>query len=423
MKRLVFLLVALAISTAAQDDLGMFRGDLAHTGVYSGSGPSAAHRIRWKFHTDARVLASPVIYKNVVYVGSVDGTFYAIDLASGQARWKFDTEGIIPGSAAITNDIAYFESYDGKLYAVDIKTGKAKWTFSTGGERRFAAQHLHGFDPPNETMPDFWDFYLSSPAVADGTVYFGSGDGNVYALDAATGSLKWKFQTGNVVHASPAIANHTVYIGSWDTYFYALDASSGALKWKFKTGDDPKIHNQEGIQSSAAVVDGMVYFGARDSHLYALDATTGEKKWADYNDRGWVSASPAVYQGKVYITSGSNKEFRILDAQTGAKTFALKIEGGGFTSPTIANGKVYFAPFASSFNALDIKSKQVAWTWTVNEHPHGNPSVQTVNLGFYDDGQARMRQRFEDAFFLSSPAVADGVLVVGNTDGNVYAIE
>ena len=46
-----------------------------------------------------------------------------------------------------------------------------------------------------------------------------------------------------------------------------------------------------------------------------------------------------------------------------------------------------------------------------------------MNLGFYDDAEARMMQRFNDASFLSSPAVAEGVLVVGNTDGNVYAIE
>ncbi len=58
-------------------------------------------------------------------------------------------------------------------------------------------------------MPDPFDFYLSSPTLANGNVYFGSGDGNVYALDAVTGSLKWKFQTGDVVHASPAIANGT----------------------------------------------------------------------------------------------------------------------------------------------------------------------------------------------------------------------
>ena len=136
-------------------------------------------------------------------------------------------------------------------------------------------------------MPDPFDCYLSSPVVWNGAVYFGSGDGNVYAVDAGSGALKWKFKTGDVVHASPAIADGKVYIGSWDSYFYALDAATGKEVWRFKTGEDPDIHNQVGIQSSAAVVDGVVYFGCRDSHLYALDAKTGEKKWA-YRDQGLV---------------------------------------------------------------------------------------------------------------------------------------
>lgn len=108
-------------------------------------------------------------------------------------------------------------------------------------------------------------------------MYFGSGDTNVYALDAISGQLKWKFKTGDVVHASPAISGGAVFVRSWDAYFYALDAVTGTEKWRFKTGEDAQIHNQVGIQSSAAVADGIVYFGCRDSNLYALDAATGKK--------------------------------------------------------------------------------------------------------------------------------------------------
>ena len=132
-------------------------------------------------------------------------------------------------------------------------------------------------------------------------MYFGSGDGSVYALDVATGAVKWKFKTGDVVHASPAIADGVVFIGSWDSYFYALDAATGAEKWLLKTGEDAEIHNQVGIQSSAAVVDGVVYFGCRDSHLYAVDARRGEKKWAFSTKESWVISSPAVKGGKVYL--------------------------------------------------------------------------------------------------------------------------
>src|SRR5207302_8267614 len=111
-----------------------------------------------------------------------------------------------------------------------------------------------------------------------GGVYFGSGDSNIYALDAASGSLKWKFKTGDVVHASPAISGGILFVGSWDSYFYALDAGSGRQVWRFKTGEYPVIHNQVGIQSSAAVADGVVYFGCRDSKFYAVDAATGKER-------------------------------------------------------------------------------------------------------------------------------------------------
>lgn len=81
------------------------------------------------------------------------------------------------------------------------------------------------------------------------------------------------------MHSSPAVSDGTLYIGSWDTYLYALDATSGRERWCFKTGDDPDIHNHVGIQSSPAVANGIVYFGSRDSYAYAVDAASGKQIW------------------------------------------------------------------------------------------------------------------------------------------------
>ena len=107
-------------------------------------------------------------------------------------------------------------------------------------------------------------------------MYFGSSDGNVYALEAATGAVKWKFKTGDVVLSSPALADGTLFIGSWDTYLYALDATSGAEKWRFETGEGHEIYNQVGIQGSPAVADGIVIFWLPDSNFYALAAASGK---------------------------------------------------------------------------------------------------------------------------------------------------
>ena len=75
-----------------------------------------------------------------------------------ELKWAFKTEGPIRSSPAVADGVVYFGSYDGNLYAVDIKTGKEKWRFKTGGK------------------------IFSSPAVADGVVYFGSHDGKLYAV-------------------------------------------------------------------------------------------------------------------------------------------------------------------------------------------------------------------------------------------------
>jgi outer membrane protein assembly factor BamB len=184
----------------------------------------------------------------MVYVGSTGGILYAVDRETGSEKWKFDAKGRIASSPAVAGGLVYFGAFDGNFYAVDAASGQLKWKFATAGERRFEGKHLHGSEPATETMPDPWDCYLSSPVVWQGAVYFGSGDGNVYALDSATGALKWKFKTGDVVHASPAIADGLLFIGSWDSNFYALDATTGAEKWRFKTGVDEVIHNQTGIQ-------------------------------------------------------------------------------------------------------------------------------------------------------------------------------
>jgi len=247
----------------------MFRGNPQHSGVYDAGGVPTFTKVKWSFHTGGMVIGSPTVTGGVVYVGSDDGNVYAIDASSGTQKWKFAAKSRVPSTPAVFAGTVYFTAYDGNLYALDSGSGQVKWKFHTGGERRFSARHLHGVQPVNETMPDPFDCFLSSPVVWNGAVYFGSGDGNIYSINAASGTLNWKFKTGDVVHASPAIADGIVYIGSWDSYFYALDAANGHERWRFKTGEDAEIHNQVGIQSSAAVADGMVYFGCRDSHLYA----------------------------------------------------------------------------------------------------------------------------------------------------------
>jgi len=264
-------------------------------------------------------------------------------------------------------------------------------------------------------------------------VYFGSGDGNVYALDAATGTLKWKFKTGDVVHASPAISDGTLFIGSWDSYFYALDAANGKEKWRFKTGEDHNIYNQVGIQSSAAVMDGVVYFGCRDSNFYALDARTGEKKWAFNNKGSWVITSPAVHDGKVYFATSDTAMVYALDAKAGAPIFSLKFASWPlFSSPAIAGGILYIGSHQGKLIAIDLVTQKPAWTFETDASRQNGPALTK------SDGTPNYEVAFKDNFYesmvigvsrmmsvgamLSSPVVLNNVIYVGSTDGFLYAL-
>ncbi len=268
-------------------------------------------------------------------------------------------------------------------------------------------------------MPDPFDCYLSSPVVWKGAVYFGSGDGNIYSLNAASGVLNWKFKTGDVVHASPAIADGTLFLGSWDSYFYALDAATGQEKWRFKTGEDPDTHNQVGIQSSAAVVDGIVYFGCRDSHLYALDAKTGEKKWAFAGEGSWVVSSPAVKEGRVYFVTSDSSLLYALDAKSGAVLQSVGFNHWYlYSSPAMAGGMLYVGLTQGKLVAVDLAGFKLAWSFETDGMKERGPAYTKADgtpnndviyrSDFYDDMVAGVDRVMSMGAILSSPVVADG---------------
>ncbi len=89
------------------------------------------------------------------------------------------------------------------------------------------------------------------------------------ALDIESGTLGWKYTTGNLIgESSPAVGSDTVYIGDLGGIVHAVSTSDGAQRWTFQTGSE--------IKSSPVLVNDIVLIGSYDGHLYALDANTGE---------------------------------------------------------------------------------------------------------------------------------------------------
>lgn len=437
MKWLRTLSALLAVATLHARPLAAqstFHGDNARTGVFASTAAAAVPKFIWKFQTGAPIFGSAAVAGGVVYVASDDSFLYALDEATGSLKWKFETQGRIASTPAVHDGVVYFGSYDGAFHAVDAAAGKEKWKFNVDYERRFAAPGIHGNVPARQVIPDAWDFYQSSPVVDGGRVYFGSGDGNVYALDAATGALRWKFHTADVVHSSPAIAGDTLYVGSFDTWLYAIDAERGTERWRFKTGEDPVNHNQTGLTSSPVVVGGTVYFGCRDAHVYAVDAATGKQKWAYYTDRGWVSATPAVRGGSLYVGTGSSLKFLALDTATGTPRFSVPIKSAIFSSVALAGNLAIVGTFSGELDAFDTTSGALIWQFVTEARkadarrifkPDGTLDADVLGQSMFSDFEnmyVMMDKRLSVGSILASPVVDQGTIFVGTAEGILYAL-
>ena len=431
------LLAALGIIALASHLTGAqatFHGNTARTGVYDSAGPKQFGGVKWTLKTGGPIVASPAIADGVIYIPSMDTYLYAIDQETGKEKWKYKSSMPIASSPAVGGGLLYFVSSAGALGAIDIASGKIKWVLPTEYERKFEAKNLHGYPPAAQTIPDAWDIFTSSPAVANGKVFFGSGDGNIYAADAQTGVLQWKFATKDVVHSSPTVVGNTLYVGSWDSYLYALDTETGVEKWSFKSGEDPTIHNQVGFQSSPAVVEGTVYVGCRDAHVYAIDAATGRKKWDYPTSKSWVIGTPAVRDGVVYVGTSDSARFMGLDAKNGRLRFNFDAKAYMFSSAALAGDLAYVGDHNGKLYAIDTKSGKLAWEFQTEAskkdplkvlNPDGSLNQEALFapvFGDFEDMYVDIYKFTTIGAILSSPVVDKGVVYFGSMDGNFYAL-
>ena len=217
----------------------------------------------------------------------------------GTVKWSYTTGSCITSSPAIGADgTIYVGSDDTKLYAIN-PDGTLKWSYATGcaillfSRHRSRRDHLCGISRTPNSMPSIptgpssgpipLETIVSSPAIgADGTIYVGSWDSNLYAINP-NGTLKWSYATGYGIDSSPAIgADGTIYVGSVDHNLYAINPN-GTLKWSYTMGSY--------INSSPAIgADGTIYVGSVDTKLYAINPN-GTLKWS-YATGGVLSLFP-----------------------------------------------------------------------------------------------------------------------------------
>lgn len=323
---------------------------------------------------------------------------------SNNLKWKFKTENGIYSSPSISPDgTIYVGSKDGFLYAINPK-GTLKWKFKT----------------------EKWIY--SSPAVGiDGTVYFGSGDGKVYSINPDS-SIKWIINLGDTIQSSPVVgSNGVIYVGCRNKLLYAINPN-GSIIWSFTAGDH--------IFSSPSIgTDGTIYFGCDDYKLYAVQSS-GNLLWT-YETEGRVWSSPAIDKAEnIIFGSRDGKLYSLYPSGLPRWIFNTGVWLGQYcihSSPAIGpDGTLFIGSEDKHLYAVTPNGK-IKWSFNTGEEVSSSPAVGadgTVYVGSLDHNIYSVNSAGEMVWLFitegeiySSPTIGpDGTLYVGSYDGYLYAI-
>ncbi|MGW8394061.1 outer membrane protein assembly factor BamB family protein [Pseudoduganella sp. HUAS MS19] len=399
---------------------------LAFAAPLAGAAPSM--KLEHTIELRAQTVSSPVVAQGRLFIGAEDGNLYAYDLASRKLAWLYHAGAGIGSTPAVADGTVYALARDGRLHAVDAATGARRWEFATQGEARFAAYGLYGSEKRAAPARDPWDFWLSSPVVADGRVYFGSSDERLYALDAKTGAVQWAFKSGGMIHAAPALAGKTLVFGSWDGAVYALDVASGRQLWRYQTETEQKTSTLLGVQAPPLVDGDTVYIGSRDTWFYALELASGKLRWR-YDGKGSWVISGAVASGKgVYFGTSDTNLLVGLDKRSGQPLFEHDTKVWTYATPVLAGGTVYGASMRGELFALDATTGKAQWSWRTPESLANDFGLLDAKSGKFDskrlfEGPQSMLATIEHVkrlgAFISTPVWHDGQLIAATADGRV----
>jgi polyvinyl alcohol dehydrogenase (cytochrome) len=333
--------------------------------------------------------------------------------------WSRDIGASTYAQAVVAGDAAYLTTANvGTVAALDVETGAVRWTFD------FDAPTRADCDPRGETRPGSW----GSAAVVDGVVYAASPDGGVYALDAASGALRWRASVaepaphGELVETSVTVSKALgrAYVGIASTAHCdqipgrvaAVDLQTGAVTSRTLVPPGARgaaVWASLSVDEAAALVWVATGNAVGDpaaaplaQAIVALDARTLEPRASWQNptvlENADFGAAPTLFEaGGRRLVAASSKDgwLYVLDRDRLSEGPAWKVElavtGGGpeggdplaglgsIVAPTFANGTLYAAGGRTpggdpgSVVALDPATGAVRWT-----HPTPGPVLQPV---------------------------------------------
>jgi outer membrane protein assembly factor BamB len=215
--------------------------------------------IKWTFETNGKVIAAPIIQGDTIFIGSLDGYFYAINAATGNEIWKYNTNNEIRTTAVIFNkELICFESGN-TMFGLDLG-GNLLWS-----------KVIYSGAVTNEH--DKWDCFRSSPTLNDSIAYIGSEEGKVVGVHLISGEIVYSVQTPQAntsIETTPAIFDDKIFVGDWLGVFTVFSLDSSKVIWQYDTKNDNTYGWVNAIVSKPLIYNDTVYFGGRNCNLQVV---------------------------------------------------------------------------------------------------------------------------------------------------------
>jgi len=319
---------------------------------------------------------------DLLFVGSCNGTFRALEKGTGKVRWSYDSQqdgGVVEFHCdpLIVEDMVIIGSDRRQaggiahLYAFERETGKLRWKYrvnlGVAADLQRIGPNIYAVTLEDELLSLDWktgelvwksetgrandDFFMSSaPAASGDRIFFGGLDGLVYALDANSGQILWKRELGGRISTSVLVVGGGLYTGSSKGHLYRLDPKTGAVTADFTIVDEMPTGRLAFAEDSI-----LVFFTAKA--LACLDASLKAIRWTETASGPWSSAKPYA-RGHAVIAGNERGEvfaFRISDgARLWSEKFEGVIRGIGFSENALYVGTLKGQVYASRSKDLTV---------------------------------------------------------------------
>ncbi len=310
----------------------------------------------WRHSLGFGTWAPPIVAGAMIYVGTGDGKFHAVNAADGSVRWVWPGHVAIDGAAVVNADSVFFLDTKFNLVALNRADGLLRWSVPLHDER------IAG--KPAPVNPTF-NHRAATPLLLDGVLYIGSSDGGLYAIAAATGEKLWRHDALAPIYSGVGLhGSDTLMFGTMDGSVVLLDRHSRK--------ETLRVHTGGGVVTTPIVAGDKLIVGSRDYLLYGFNLASGAVAWKYSYWFSWIESTPVLRDGLLYVGASDYSRVVVLDPANGQARWVTEVHGMNWGSPLVTAEHVFTGTASQNIEgtliahqgglvALDRKTGAVIW--------------------------------------------------------------